>query len=62
MIVVIIDNIGTTINKFKEDSPVAKYFHGVLIVLVSCQLMKVRARVIYIFYFIRCIEPVKNSF
>jgi hypothetical protein len=62
MVVVIIDYIGITINKFKEDSPVAGYFNGVLVFFVSHQFMKIRARVIHVFYIIRCIKTVKNPF
>ena len=62
MVVVVIDNIGITINKFEKNPPVAGCFYSILIFFVSRQLVEIRTGIIHIFYFIRSIKPIKNPF
>ena len=62
MVIVVIDNIGVTINKFKEYTPIAGYFHCIKVLFVAAQLVEARTRVIHIFYFTSSIKPIKDSF
>jgi len=61
MIIVVINNIGIAVNKFKKYSPVAGYFYCMKALFVAAQLVKKRTRIIHIFYFVCGIKPVKNS-
>lgn len=61
MIVVVINDIGVTANKFKYDSPIAGYFYCMKALFVAAQLVKKRTWVIHILYFVCSIKPVKNS-
>ena len=62
MVIVIIDNIGVTINKFKEYTPIARYFYCIKALFVATQLVEERTWVIHIFYFTCGIKPIKDSF
>jgi len=62
MVIVIIDNIGVTINKFKEYTPIAGNFDCMKVLFVAAQLVEERTRVIHIFYLTCSIKPIKDSF
>jgi hypothetical protein len=51
MVIVIIDNIGVTIHKFKEYTPIAGYFYCMKALFIATQLVEKRTWVIHIFYF-----------
>jgi hypothetical protein len=40
VIIIVIDNIGITINKFKEDTPIAGHFHCIQAFFIPRQLVE----------------------
>lgn len=62
MVIIIIDNIGVTVNKLKKYAPIAGYPYCIKAALITAQLMKERTRVIHILYFTRGIKSIKDSF
>jgi hypothetical protein len=62
VVIIVIDNIGVAINKFKEYTPIAGYFHCMKALFIAAQLVEERTWVIHIFYFTCGIQPIKDSF
>jgi hypothetical protein len=62
MVIVVIDKIGVTINKFKEYTPIAGNPYCMKAALVAAQSVQERTRVIHISYSTCGIKPIKDSF
>jgi hypothetical protein len=62
MVIVVVDKISVTINKFEEDTPIAGYFYRMEALFIAAQPVEERTRVMHIFYFACGIQAIKYSF